>query len=61
MFDMVLNVPLDYLKLFCCGSQRDTWDCLIYAKLIRVFTPNLELSQYSEVKHGSITFKITKG
>ena len=49
------------LKLFCCGSPRDTWDCLIYAKLIIVFTPHLEFSPYSEVIHGSTTFKLTKG
>ena len=50
MFDMV-----------CRGSQRDTWDCFIYAKLIVVFTPNLEFSPYSEVIHGSTTFKLTEG
>ena len=33
---------------------------LIYAKLIIVFPPNLELSPYSEVIHGSATFKLTK-
>ena len=49
------------LKLFCPGSQRHTQDCLIYAKLIIVFTPNLEFSPYSEVIHGSTTFKLTKG
>ena len=54
MFDIVLNTP-GFLKLFCCGSQRDTRDCLIYAKL------NLEFSPYSEVIHGSTTFKLTKG
>ena len=32
------------LKLFCCGSQRDIQDCLIYVKLIIVFTPNLGFS-----------------
>ena len=48
-------------KLFSGGSQRDTRDCLIYAKLIIVFTPNLEFSLYSEVIQGSTTFKLTKG
>ena len=43
------------------GSQRNTWDCLIYAKLIIVFTPNLESSPYLDVIHGSTTFKQTKG
>ena len=36
-------------------------DCLIYAKLIIVFTPNLQFSLYSEFIHGSITFKLEKG
>ena len=49
---MVLNIPSGLLKLFCCGSQRDTQDCLIYAKLIM---------PYSEVIHGSTTFELTKG
>ena len=49
------------LKLFCRGFQRDTRDCLIYAKLIIVFTPNLEFFNYSEVIHGGTTFKLTKG
>ena len=49
------------LKLFCCVSQRDTQDCLIYAKLIIVFTPDLKFSPFSEVIHGSTTFKLTKG
>ena len=40
-------------KLFCSGSQRDTHYCLIYVKLIIVFTPNLEFSPYSEVQHSS--------
>ena len=37
------------LKLFCSGSQRDTWDFLMYAKLIILLTPNLEFPPYSEV------------
>ena len=37
------------LKFLCSGSQRVTWDCLIYAKLIIVFPPNLEFSPYLEV------------
>ena len=49
------------LKCFCCGSQRDTRDCLIYAKLIIVFTPNLEFPPYAEVIHGSTTFKLLEG
>ena len=61
MLDMVLNILLDYFKLFYCGSQMDTRDCLIYARLIIVFTPNLECSSYSEVIHESTTFKLTKG
>ena len=39
------------LKLLCCGSKRDTWEHLIYAKLIIVFTLNLAFSLYSEVIH----------
>ena len=58
MFDIVLNIP-GLLKLFGCGYQRDTVDCLIYAKLILAFTPNLEFSPYSEAIHGSTTFKLT--
>ena len=46
------------LKLFWYDSQRDTQVC---AKLIIVFTPNLEFSPYLEVIHGSTTFKLTKG
>ena len=53
-------MPLDYiLKLFCSGSKRDTQKCLLYIKLIVVFTPNLELFpyskivQYMEVRHSS--------
>ena len=49
------------LKLFCRGSQRYTQDCLIYAKLIIVFTPNWEFSPNSEIIHESTTFKLTKG
>ena len=49
------------LKLLCRDSQSDTREHLIYAKLIIVFTPNLEFSPYSEVIHGSTTFKLTKG
>ena len=33
---------------------------LIYAKLIIVFTSNIEFSPDSEVVHGSTTFKLTK-
>ena len=33
---------------------------LIYAKLIKVFPPNLGFSPYSEVIHGSTAFKLTK-
>ena len=47
-------------KLFCHGSQSDTPDCVIYAKLIIVFTPNLEFLPYSEVLHGSTILKLTK-
>ena len=47
-------------KLFCHGSQSDTPDCMIYAKLIIVFTPNLEFPPYSEVIHGSTILKLTK-
>ena len=50
-----------FLRLFCHGSQRGTRDGLIYAKLIIVFTPNVEFSPYSEVIHESTTFKLTKG
>ena len=58
---MVLNIPLDFLSCFCHGSQRDAQDCLIYAKLIMLFTPNLEFSPYSEVIHESTTLEVTKG
>ena len=47
--------------LFCPGSERDTQDCWLYAKLIIVFTSNLEFSPDSEVIDGSTTFKLTKG
>ena len=48
------------LMLFCYGSKRDTQECLIYTKLFIVFTPNSDFSHYSEVIHGSTTFKVTK-
>ena len=56
MFDMVLNI-----SCFTVVLKGFSQDCLIYAKLIIVFTPNLEFSHYSEVLHGSRTFKLTKG
>ena len=49
-----------FLKFYCRGSQRDSRDFSIYTKLIIVLTPNLELSSYSNVIHGSTTFKLTK-
>ena len=33
---------------------------MIYAKIIIVFTPNLEFSPYSEAIHGSAVFRLTK-
>ena len=33
---------------------------MIYAKMIIVFTPNLEFSPYSEAMHGSAVFRLTK-
>ena len=48
------------VKLFCCGSQRDTQDCLIHVKLIIVFTPNFQFSPIQRVIHGSTTFKLKK-
>ena len=59
------------LKLFCRGSKRDTRERLMYAKLIILFTSNLEFpsypfnlkkfwKKYSEVIHGSTTFKLIK-
>ena len=54
-------MPLDSFKLLCRGSRMDTWERLLYRKLIIVFTPNLEFSPYSEVIHGNTTFKQTKG
>ena len=53
--------PSGLLKLFCRDSMRDTRGHLIYAKPIIVLTLNLEFSLYSEVIHGSATFKLTKG
>ena len=47
------------LQLFCCDSKRDKWEHLIYAKLIKILTPNLEFSPYSEVIHRSTTFNLT--
>ena len=47
------------LKLFCCFSEGYS-GLLIYAKLIIVFTTNLEFPHYSEVIHGSTTLKLTK-
>ena len=56
MFDMVLDI-----SCFAVVLTGFSQDCLIYAKLIIVFTPNLEFSPYSEVIHGSPTFELTKG
>ena len=47
-------------KLFCHKSKRDTWERLRYTLLNKVFTPNLEFSPYSEVIHGSTTYKLTE-
>ena len=58
---MVLNISLDYLSCFAVVLSEGTWDCLIYAKLTIVFTPDFEFSPNSEVIHGSTTFKKTKG
>ena len=35
------------LKLFRRGSKSDTWECLIFTKLILVFTPNLQFPLYT--------------
>ena len=56
MFDMVLNI-----SCFAVVLRGFSQDCLIYGKLIIVFTPNLQFSPYSEDIHGSTTFKLTKG
>ena len=53
---MVLNI-----SCFAVVLRGFSQDCLIYAKLIIVFTPNLQFSLYSEFIHGSITFKLEKG
>ena len=39
-------------KLFYLGSKKDTRKRLIYAKLMIVFTPNVEFCFYFEVIHG---------
>ena len=39
----------------------DTQKCLIYAKLIIVFTPSLEISPYSEAIRERTLLKLTKG
>ena len=39
-------------KLFYLGSKKDTRERLIYAKLMIVFTPNVEFCFYFEVIHG---------
>ena len=46
-------------KLFFHSSKRDIWEHLIYAVMIKVFTPNF--FPYSKVILGSTTFKLTKG
>ena len=46
-------------KLFFHSSKRDIWEHLIYAVMIKVFTPNF--SPYSKVILGSTTFKLMKG
>ena len=46
-----------FLKLFYPDPKRDTQECLLYIKLIIVFTPNLEffpnseVMQYMEIQH----------
>ena len=49
------------LKLLFRGCKKDTQESLIYTKLIKVFTPNLEFSPCYEVIHRSATFKLAKG
>ena len=48
------------LKLFCPGSKRDTQKCLLYIKLIIVFTPNLEFFPYSEVIQYMVNIQANK-
>ena len=48
MFDRTPNIYLDYLSYFWCISKRDTWEHLIYAKLIMVSILNLVFSPYSD-------------
>ena len=42
-------MPLDFLSYFALVLKRDTQEYLLYIKLIKVFTPNLEVFPYSEV------------
>ena len=36
-------MPLDYLSYFFPGFKKDTWECLLYIKLIIVFTQNFSV------------------
>ena len=54
-------MPLDYLSYFAVILREIQRKRLIYAKPIIVFTPKLEHAPYSELIHGSTTFKLTKG
>ena len=55
------HITSGLLKLFCRGFKTNTQERLICAKLIIVFTLNLEFSSYSEVIYGTTTFKLTIG
>ena len=53
MFDVVQNI-----SCFAVVLRSFSQDCLIYAKLIIEFIPDLEFSPYLEVIHGIVTFKL---
>ena len=55
-------MSLDYLNCFAVvlRVKRDTQEHFLYARLVIILTPNLEFCPYSEVIHGSTTFKLTK-
>ena len=60
MFDMALNMPLDYLSCFARVIRGILRDCLIYAKLIFSIHFKLRTFPHSEIVHGSTTLKQAK-
>ena len=60
MFDRVLNMPLGYLSYFAL-VLRGMYGNIDVCQTDYSIPSKLEFSPYSEIIHGSTTFKLTKG